>query len=463
MPELPEVTTIVRILKPKILNKQIESIDVFYRRLILNEDLDNFKNILINSSIVDIFNIGKFIVIKLNNNHRLIVHLRMEGKLFFFENQNDLPERKYSDSCLIKFKDGSYLLYNDTRKFGIFKLESVDEENSILNNLGIDLFNYNSEQLDKLLKLKNKSSHNVKQFITDQHLILGIGNIYADEILFKTKIAPFKSTKEISDDDFLKLIDNAKVILKLAIDNKGSTVSTYHPNFNEEGKFQNFLKIYDKKGEKCPVCGDIIEKRFLNSRGTSFCPTCQNIKKTISITGPIGCGKSTILDIFKNLGFDVLSLDTVVHTIYKLKQFIKQTVNYFPSIIINEQIDKKALIEKLKNPAFKKDFQNFLYPKLKDYVNNYLNKNYYKNVVVEVPLLFESNMDSLFSYNIGIISENQENLIKQRDVDYKEKLELNKNILFYKNQHKLDWIIENNGSLDELKNKVKDLISKLHL
>ena len=122
MPELPEVTTIVRILKPKILNKQIESIDVFYRRLILNEDLDNFKNILINSSIDDIFNIGKFIVIKLNNNHRLIVHLRMEGKLFFFENQNDLPERKYSDSCLIKFKDGSYLLYNDTRKFGIFKI-----------------------------------------------------------------------------------------------------------------------------------------------------------------------------------------------------------------------------------------------------------------------------------------------------------------------------------------------------
>ena len=205
MPELPEVTTIVRILKPKILNKQIESIDVFYRRLILNEDLDNFKNILINSSIDDIFNIGKFIVIKLNNNHRLIVHLRMEGKLFFFENQNDLPERKYSDSCLIKFKDGSYLLYNDTRKFGIFKLESVDEENSTITIIPSITANVVAGKL-------NAETYSVKSGdteVTDNTLGTGYVIKLGDKEYTVVKVGDVSGDGEVNARDSLRILKYA--------------------------------------------------------------------------------------------------------------------------------------------------------------------------------------------------------------------------------------------------------------
>lgn len=463
MPELPEVTTICRILKPKILNKTFKNICFLYPKLLINKEVDQVKNLIINSTITDITNIGKIILIKLSNNYQLIIHLRMEGKLFYFENKEQLPSKKQSDSCLMEFTDNSFLLYNDTRKFGLFKLEKQEkEENSLLANLGLDIFNYTNEDFNKLIENKNNTSDTIKQFITNQHMILGIGNIYADEILFKSQISPFKKARELNEDSYKTILTNAKEILSIAIDNKGSTISSYHPDFNTEGGFQNFLKVYDKKGELCPICKTKIEKRFLSGRGTSFCPHCQHVEKSYSLTGPISSGKSTALNIFKELNFTTLSIDEVVHKLYEQKSYIKQVETLFPELIINNKISKQILTEKLKNPYFKKQYESFLYPKLKDYVNTFLNKNFDKKVVVEIPLLFESNMQTLFSYNIGITSNKQEELIKQRDKDYKTKLEINKNSLFYKNINKLDYIIENNSTKEELKTKILTLLSKLN-
>ena len=272
MPELPEVETVRKSLLNHILNRKIISIDILYPNMI-KTDINSFKPSLENAKVIDIQRIGKFLIFIFDNNKVLISHLRMEGKYYYY-NEN---EKNSSHARIIFHLDNNEkMIYDDTRKFGKMYLIEKDKINDIppLNELG-------KEPWDKELtinylkdKYKNKKLP-IKTILLDQSIIVGIGNIYADEILFLSKINPHKKCNELSNQELDNIIVNTKLILEEAIKKGGTTIKTYTSVDGVHGLFQKELLVHGKDNGICPICNTKIIKDKINGRGTYYCPNCQ--------------------------------------------------------------------------------------------------------------------------------------------------------------------------------------------
>jgi hypothetical protein len=177
----------------------------------------------------------------------------------------------------------------------------------------------------------------------------GIGNIYADEILYKTKLHPLTKNKNISKEEWEEIILTAREILLESIKANGSTIKSYHPSENKSGEFQNKLKIYGRKNERCPVCNSVFKKTIVASRGTTYCPLCQRYENElkIALTGPSGTGKSTVLSYLKTKGYQVYSADEIVQKLYKSKEFAKILAKKLNIPFVNE-VDKNLIKEWIK-------------------------------------------------------------------------------------------------------------------
>ncbi|ASP27936.1 formamidopyrimidine-DNA glycosylase [Spiroplasma corruscae] len=274
MPELPEVETVVSILKKNVIGKIIKNISILYPNLIKTDILvDEFKNTLINKTILDITRIGKYIIFDLGD-YVLISHLRMEGKWFYI-NDLSLVSEKHIEA-IFSLDNGYYLIYDDTRKFGTFNLELKDEYKKInpIVKIGPEPFNEAVNGI-YLFELMSKSNKYIKTILLDQTKISGIGNIYADEILFDAKIHPESKTNKLSLNAYNNIYESSKKILRRAIELGGSTISTYKAGHGISGKFQNELKVHLRKNEPCFVCKTNIIKIKVNGRGTYICSNCQ--------------------------------------------------------------------------------------------------------------------------------------------------------------------------------------------
>lgn len=274
MPELPEVETVRRSLLDLIIGKKIKSIDVYYERII-QSDVDEFKTLLIGETFCDIDRYGKFLIFILD--HYIIVsHLRMEGKYFLKKSQDEEPKEKH-EHIIFNFDDGSTLRYNDTRKFGImilFKTNNAKEvlKQEPLSKLGIEPISgkLTVEYLKE--KFKNKKEP-IKSALLDQSIITGLGNIYADEVCFMSKLNPNKKASELNDSELERIIDSSKSVLEKAITLGGTTIKSFVSSHAVTGMFQNELLVHTK--EVCPVCGSKIIKIRVGGRGTYYCPCCQ--------------------------------------------------------------------------------------------------------------------------------------------------------------------------------------------
>ena len=265
MPELPEVETVKNELKKKLLKKRINNIKVFYDGIIAT-DINSFKKNIVGEKIVDITRRGKFLIFELSN-YYLVSHLRMEGK-YFIKNSSD--EISKHDHIIFVFDDFE-LRYNDTRKFGKMYLVTKDKllTDTPLNKLGLEPWD---DSLNTSY-LKDKFSCNIaiKTLLLDQSIISGIGNIYADEILFLSKINPCKKGKDLKNIELKKIIENTKIVLEQGIKNKGTTIHSFS-SLGETGHNQDSLLVHTKVGLPCKVCGTIIKKTKVNGRGTYYCP-----------------------------------------------------------------------------------------------------------------------------------------------------------------------------------------------
>lgn len=267
MPELPEVETVKNTLKRQIVGKQIINVDILYN-MIEKPDVETFKKLIKNQTIIDIKRRGKFLMFELND-YYLLSHLRMEGKYFID------GELTLHDHVIFHFKEG-FLKYNDTRKFGRMYLIKKEEvyNTKPLCELGLEPWD---EHLDyKYLqdKLKNKKLP-IKTILLDQRIIVGIGNIYADEILFKSKINPLRKGSELTRKELDNIIKYTKEILSEAIKLGGTTIKSYESSRGVHGKFQNNLLVHNHEGDKCPNCKSKIVKIRVNGRGTYYCNKCQ--------------------------------------------------------------------------------------------------------------------------------------------------------------------------------------------
>jgi formamidopyrimidine-DNA glycosylase len=268
MPELPEVETVKNTLKKQILGKRIQNIKVLYDGII-ETDKNEFKNI-INEEIIDIKRRGKFLIFVLNN-YYLVSHLRMEGK--YFIKNNTMPIIKH-EHIIFDLGDCE-LRYHDTRKFGKMYLVKKDKlfTDTPLSKLGLEPWD-NSLTCD-YLKEKMNSHLPVKTLLLDQSIITGIGNIYADEILFLSRINPLTKSKDLTDKNRKDIIANTIKVLDKAIEEGGTTIRSYTSEEGVTGLFQNNLCVHQREKEECRVCKTPIIKIKVGGRGTYYCPKCQ--------------------------------------------------------------------------------------------------------------------------------------------------------------------------------------------
>lgn len=272
MPELPEVETVRQTLKQFIIGKTINNVVVHYDKMITPKDGDVFKTKLKGQTLQDIGRLGKYLLFKFDQ-VVLIVHLRMEGKFYLKDTQQ--PKTKH-DHITYVFDDGTTLVYNDVRKFGTHELKTYDDlyTTNPLMKLG---FEPTDERLTvSYLKNKLKSTRHIKPVLLDQTIILGLGNIYVDEVLFCAKIRPTKRAFRITKKECERLITCSQAVIKKAIALGGTTIRSYTDSLGVTGRFQNELMVHMQEDKLCKHCGTPIKKIKVAGRGTYFCPTCQN-------------------------------------------------------------------------------------------------------------------------------------------------------------------------------------------
>jgi formamidopyrimidine-DNA glycosylase len=269
MPELPEVETVRRTLLLKIKDKKIIDINVLYPTII-KTDITYFMTHIIGQTIRDINRKGKYLIFILDHNV-MVMHLRMEGKFYIKNNDEDIDKHEH---ILFTLDDMSQLRYHDVRKFGT--LHVLSKEN-YLNLYPINALGNEPKDKDKK-EFYNQIHHSnrpIKGVMLDQHIISGLGNIYVDETLFLAKIHPSRLASKITKKQASDLIAAATKVLEKAVELGGSTIRSYTSSLGVHGRFQNELNVHTKQGEPCPVCNQEIIKIRVAGRGSYVCPNCQ--------------------------------------------------------------------------------------------------------------------------------------------------------------------------------------------
>jgi formamidopyrimidine-DNA glycosylase len=265
MPELPEVETIVRQLRPVLTGKTVDTVTINWHRTVEGEPPDFLKKVT-GQKIAEVTRRGKYICFRLGNAHHVSVHLRMTGKLVF---QLEGKDPDYV-RAIFHFSGGTDLYFVDVRKFGRIKL--WPEDKPLLPQLG-------PEPLDESTVLKvlshTTSNRAIKTLLLDQTVLAGVGNIYADEALFLVGIHPATRASRVTKKRKVLLSKHLPKILEAAIQNHGTTISDYRTANREKGENQFYLNVYGRAKEPCKQCGSPIRRISLNNRGSHFCPTCQ--------------------------------------------------------------------------------------------------------------------------------------------------------------------------------------------
>lgn len=271
MPEIAEVETVKNTLKLKILKKKIKEVNIYYKKIVMDEE-EIFKNNLIGKEVMDIKRIGKWLLFE-TETHYLLSHLRMEGKYFIKKEKDPIEKHEHIEFL---FEDGSALRYHDTRKFGRMKLVEKDHlyEFEGIKKQGKEPLDPNLTKEYLFEKLKKKKIP-MKTLLLDQTIISGLGNIYADEVLFDAKINPLKKGTEISLGECEKIVKSAAKIIKQAMDMGGTTIRSYTSSLGVTGRFQQCLQVHQKEGKPCAICGTSILKERVGGRSTYYCPKCQ--------------------------------------------------------------------------------------------------------------------------------------------------------------------------------------------
>ncbi|MGL6125209.1 MAG: DNA-formamidopyrimidine glycosylase [Metamycoplasmataceae bacterium] len=273
MPELPEVQTVVNYLNQTIKHKKILDVSVLAEKMLKNASVVDFKKILIGSVIEKVERLGKYLIFHLDNDFVMVSHLRMEGK-YWVRKLDELTNDKHIH-IIFNLEDVN-LCYHDTRKFGTFTIYKKEEfiNSDELVKIAIDPLN-DDFNADYLFSKIHKSKKSIKTALLEQGIVSGIGNIYACEILFSANISPFKIACEITPNQCKDIVRESKRILKLAVKNNGTTVSSFTFDSNHAGSFQNYLNVYGRANKKCNNCDSLVKKDYINKRGTYYCSYCQ--------------------------------------------------------------------------------------------------------------------------------------------------------------------------------------------
>lgn len=272
MPELPEVETVIRGLREPLKGQTITGVDVYWDRSIAEPEPPAFSRQLTGQTITAVGRRGKWIVIALNEDDTLLVHLRMTGQLLL--EQGDAPEGKYT-RLSFHLDDGQRLRFSDMRKFG--RIILTDNPAEVLGDLGPEPLSddFTVERFEEMLAQRRGR---IKSLLLNQRFLVGLGNIYVNEALWRAGIHPLRKADTLSSSEVRSLHEAIQSVLREAIAGSGTTLD--NGNFRQAdgstGEFAGQLEVYGREGEPCPRCGTEIERTKVGQRGTFVCPRCQS-------------------------------------------------------------------------------------------------------------------------------------------------------------------------------------------
>lgn len=273
MPELPEVETVKETLKRQILNETIDHVTVYYEPIVAYPTAKEFIEQLKGQKIKAIQRRGKWLLFMLSNNV-LLSHLRMEGR-YYLKDKKEIPTKH--DHVVFSFSSGKELWYRDTRKFGrmyLYEKENINNKKPI-NELGLEPWDQALTPTYLKEKLKQKQIP-IKTVLLDQSIVVGCGNIYADEVLFLSKIHPLTKANSLTEEKLAIVIQGIQTVLEKAIHLGGTTIKSYESSEGVHGRFQNELAIHRR--DYCTVCKGEVTKITVGGRGTYYCTNCQKEK-----------------------------------------------------------------------------------------------------------------------------------------------------------------------------------------
>ena len=275
MPELPEVEVIKRGLEPHIIGKSIITVSSDGKRLRFSVPASAMKKALTGRKILAIKRRAKYLVLEFNSGSLLVIHLGMTGKLGLFP---ETSETLAHDHVIWRLDDGMEMRFNDVRRFGSIQIVPPDEKDNLeklaIKNTGPEPFDpiFNETYLYQKAAGKIKP---VKNFIMDNSVVAGIGNIYANESLFAAGIKPSRKIGSISKNKWSHLVLEIQKVLNWAIQCGGSTISDFLNASGEPGYFQANFTVYGKKDQPCPNCSAPIKKELIGGRASYYCSRCQ--------------------------------------------------------------------------------------------------------------------------------------------------------------------------------------------
>lgn len=267
MPELPEVETIARKLQPELIGKSILKADLLWPRTLATPGPAKFEKQIKGQEIREIGRRAKYFVIKLSDFY-LFIHLRMSGDLYIKE--VDAAEEKHDRLVLSLDPGRKKLVFNDTRKFGrVWLVQNPDE---VIGGLGPEPLSeeFTAQMLFEGLQSRHRR---LKPLLLDQSFLSGLGNIYTDEALHMARLHPLAASDSVNREQAGTLWEAIREVLQEGIRRNGASIDWVYRG----GEYQNYFRVYDRKGQPCPVCGTAIERLVVGQRGTHICPNCQRI------------------------------------------------------------------------------------------------------------------------------------------------------------------------------------------
>jgi formamidopyrimidine-DNA glycosylase len=276
LPELPEVETVRQGLLQAVINKKIVDVNVRNPKLRFPIPTEQLEKLVIGGKIIDIRRRAKYLLFKLDNKSTIIAHLGMSGNFLFISSEQEFDKH---DHVIFYLESQEQLRFRDPRRFGMIDavLTSDLENHKRLKNLGVEpLSNFLTPQY--CISKVGKSERPIKNCLFDGTFIVGLGNIYINEVLFMAGILPDRPAKSISKNEWEKLVSVIKEVLTKAVEQGGTTLQDegFMNVLGDGGHFQVSLQIYGKAGEKCSICTGQIERIVQQNRSSFICKNCQH-------------------------------------------------------------------------------------------------------------------------------------------------------------------------------------------
>lgn len=471
MPELPEVETLRRSLLPFLPTPVIKNVDIMHPSVIFPSSESEFRKNLVGKSIIHANRRGKYLVLVLSPQGSLVIHLRMTGQ-FFYRPPKNISEKIPHTHVMIHFEDGSAFHYADVRRFGRICYYETQILDSGYCALGPEPFDdrFNLEYLRTLGKRKAP----IKSILLQQHLIAGLGNIYADEALFRARIHPLRGADSLSDFEWFQLYQSIRSVITEAVEARGSSISDYLDANRQKGSFQTHWSVYQKTSSPCVHCGAPIQRTKIAGRSSHFCPVCQpqfknNPPSIIGITGGIASGKSTVVSYIKTLGATVIDADEISRSLTAengpaLPMIFKEFGQEYASApgVLNRQMLADLVFT---DATARQKLNDILHPMvLREIQNEIAHFTAVKSplpLFLDIPLLFEANLEFLCDqiWLVYVDEATQRNRLMARNSLTQEQAmkRMKAQIPLEHKRLNSNHIIDNNGNITETQEQVDQL------